>query len=128
MAVRIDTKTENGSAVEVHLEKTAGTTDKGTIRLRSKKSEADAKPHREESYQLYNISTNKDGSVTTCRADVPGSDPVVTISLNAKKDQPSITIDIKGTSFKIGDGTTTYEVTEEAQEKIRSFLVESFSG
>ena len=125
MAVSIKTKTERGSAVEVSLAKAVDAADRGTINLRTWKGgeiEEGVKPHREEIYKLYDIVTNGDGSVTTCRADVPGSDPVVTISIAAHQ----ITIDIKGTSFGIGDGTTAYEVTAEARQAIQKFLAESF--
>lgn len=128
MAVSVMSRTVDGAEVEVSLEKTGPS--EGAIRIRSWKNGANkqsAAPHRDENYQLYNIMTKANGLITTCRANVPGSDPVVTITMHQTGDANSdITIDVKGTSFRLGDGRTTYEISAEAQKSIQEFLVMSF--
>lgn len=57
------------------------------------------------SYKLYDVSVGNDG-VLTCRADVPGSNPTLTITLSGV-----ITLDIHGTTLKAEDGTTKYDVS-----------------
>lgn len=123
MAVSVMSRTADGAEVEVSLVKTGP--GKGTIRVRGWSAGADtqaAAPHRDETYRLYDIATKQSGLVTTCRADVPGSDPVVTITIN----ETGITIDIKGTSFRLGDGRTTYHLDAAAQQTIQEFLATSF--
>ncbi|MEJ7618866.1 MAG: hypothetical protein WKF30_18265 [Pyrinomonadaceae bacterium] len=125
MAVSVMSRTDGGAEVEVSLEKTGA--GKGIIRVRSWKAAsvpASSRPHRDETYQLYDIETSADGAMTTCRASAPGSDPAVTISIDPVG--ANIMIDVKGTSFRLGDGRTTYQINGEAQKSIQDFLVASF--
>ena len=124
MAVSVNTRTERGAEAEVTLEKT--NPGEGSIRLRvwpAGSDSAASRPQREDNYQLYDIITSADGATTNCRAVAPGSDPNVTITFEG-----GITIDVRGTSFRLGDGRTTYQLTPEAQQRVRDFLVESFAG
>ncbi|MEJ7708698.1 MAG: hypothetical protein WKF84_02305 [Pyrinomonadaceae bacterium] len=46
----------------------------------------------------------------------------------ASNNRGSITIDVKGTSFRLGDGRTTYEISSQAQKSIQNFLIASFGS
>lgn len=136
MAVSVWSKTHKGAPVEVSVAQEEGARDRGSIRVRYWKTESDpaqTPPHREETYKIYDIVTNADGSVTTCKASAPGSDPVVTIDMNGRQDDapqssPRITIAVAGTSFGLGDGRSTYEISAEARQSMQDFLTKTYSA
>ena len=122
MPVTIDSDTSSGH-YQITLDKTEN--DKGSIRVKAWPVGVDPiskPPQKDDTNNLDHIKAARDGSKVKCTAEAPGPDPVVTCTVRSGS-ASSVEVDIRGTFLGIGDGTTTYPVTQADADRIKQFIV-----
>lgn len=84
----------------------------------------DKPPHKTDTYPVYDIRRNAEGTEVTCRANVFGPDPLVTCTLAAASAAaaPSVTITIKGSLGGFADGTRTYPIADAEHADLVGFI------
>ena len=125
-AVTIDSESASGKHFQLTLEKVAD--DKGTIRIKSWRSDQDHHsegPDKVRLFQLYKIRASEDGSSLVCKGKAFGGDPVVSCMIHqAQPPKPALVrITIKGTLAGLGDGTTDYLIGDTEHDRIRQFVL-----
>ena len=124
-SVTIHSKTAQGGAVELTVEKTGADSGRLTAKTWTKANPGPTdKPAKTDDAKLYDVRLSANPTKVTCKASVFGPDPDVTCTLNpgAGSNSRSVTITIKGTLGGVGDGTTTYPLAEVDYTAIGTFL------